>query len=266
MKTYLDNLKDDELLTLGKVFRTKKPFNHLIIDNFLEHDIALEIAKEFPKFDEDFWYSYENPLEIKKASNDWNQFGALTYQYFKHILSDEFSKKISLLLSEDGSIQLTPDIGLHGGGFHTHKSGGRLNPHLDYSIHPKLLLQRKINIILYINPLWKPEYGGSLGLWSDINGQPNQIEEKVDCIFNRALIFDTTQNSWHGICEDINAEFDLTRNSLAAYYLTNPPLGTDERMKVKYAPREDQKGDENIEKLINKRQSMDEFKNVYRTQ
>jgi Rps23 Pro-64 3,4-dihydroxylase Tpa1-like proline 4-hydroxylase len=264
MMTIIDNLDHEELKKLGEKFRSNKPFNHIVLDNFLDEADAISIAKEFPTFNNDCWYAYENPLEIKKATNNWNHFGINTYNYFTHILSESFIQKLESLLSSDGSIHLYPDMGLHGGGLHSHRSGGRLNPHLDYSIHPKLFLQRKINIILYINPEWKANYGGTLGLWSDVNGQPDKLDKKVDTLFNRALIFDTTQNSWHGICEEINSEFDLTRNSLATYYLTIPASGADQRMKVKYAPREDQKGDPNIEELIEKRQSMSDFQNVYR--
>jgi Rps23 Pro-64 3,4-dihydroxylase Tpa1-like proline 4-hydroxylase len=264
MMTFLDKLTPQELKELGEKFRGNKPYNHIVIDNFLDDNDAYKIAEEFPEFEDSCWYSYENPLEIKKATNNWNHFGPNTYNYFSHILSDAFTNKLSVLLSENNRIQLSPDKGLHGGGLHSHKNGGRLNPHLDYSIHPKLFLQRKINIILYINPNWKAQYGGTLGLWSDMDGQPNKLVHKVDTLFNRALIFDTTQNSWHGICEEINSENNLTRNSLATYYLTNPMNNADPRMKVKYAPREDQKGDPTIEELIEKRQSMLEFQKVYR--
>ena len=266
MLTILDKLDSVELKKMGETFRTNGPFNHIVIDNFLDHNDALAIASEFPDFDNDCWYAYENPLEIKKATNNWNHFGTNTYNFFSHILSDAFTKKLDVLLSDDNSIHLVPDIGLHGGGLHSHKNGGRLNPHLDYSIHPKLFLQRKVNIILYINPEWKANFGGTLGLWSDKNGQPSELVHKVETLFNRALIFDTTQNSWHGICEEINSEFDLTRNSLATYYLTKPATDADPRMKVKYAPREDQKGDPGIEELIVKRQSMSDFQNVYRVE
>ena len=265
LKTYLDHLDQNEIINLGKSFKNNKPFNHIIIDNFLSAEDALIIANEFPSFDDEFWFSYNNPLEIKKASNDWNHFGCKTYEYFKHILSESFCNKLNLLFDEEDDVKLTPDVGLHGGGYHCHKNGGRLNPHLDYSIHPKLFLQRKVNIILYINPEWKPEFGGALGLWSDNNGQPDELIHKVDCIFNRALIFDTTQNSWHGICNEINAPKDITRNSLATYYLISPDKKADPRMKVRYAPREDQKGDDSIKDLIEKRQSMSDFQNVYRT-
>jgi Rps23 Pro-64 3,4-dihydroxylase Tpa1-like proline 4-hydroxylase len=51
------------------------------------------------------------------------------------------------------------------GGLHTHARGGKLNVHLDYDIHPKLELQRYLNLIIYLTPGWKPEWGGGLGMW-----------------------------------------------------------------------------------------------------
>lgn len=256
--TSIEELDSNEL---RNKFLDSKPFNHLVIDNFLTPYIANKIANEFPSFDDDFWYSYNNPLEIKKASNNWNVFSNFTYSYFIKVLSEEFNS----LLEKIVGCRLYPDIGLHGGGLHTHANGGRLNPHLDYSIHPKLNLQRKLNLILYVNPLWKPEYGGNLGLWdTNEDGSPNKLVHEIDCVFNRAVIFDTTQNSWHGISKEINAPRGLNRNSLAVYYLTDKPEGADQRMKVKYAPREDQKNNPEIEDLILKRQSMEGFKSSYR--
>ena len=66
-----------------------------------------------------------------------------------------------------GSDVLISDPGLNGGGWHIHKQGGKLNTHLDYSLHPKLVLQRKINIIIYLNSCWKKNWGGNLGLWGN---------------------------------------------------------------------------------------------------
>ena len=264
MKTFLDNLSDTELDELSKQFREAKPFNYLVMDNFLNENDANIIASEFPGFDESFWYNYENPLEIKKASNNWNMFPEKTYQFFQHVLSSHFNSRLEKLVGGPVEIKLFPDVGLHGGGFHTHKAGGKLNPHLDYSIHPKLGKQRKINLILYIAPNWKPEYGGAFGLWdhNEETGGPGPINKVVDCLFNRAVIFDTTQNSWHGICNDITSG-ELTRNSLATYYLVEPIGKVDPRMKVRYAPTEDQKNNKEIEDLIQQRQSMATFDQVY---
>jgi Rps23 Pro-64 3,4-dihydroxylase Tpa1-like proline 4-hydroxylase len=265
MNTFLDNISHSQLEELSSQFRESKPFNYLVLDNFLSEEDAEQIANEFPSFEEDFWYNYENPLEIKKASNNWNLFPEKTYQFFQHVLSPKFNYRLERLVGGPVEIKLYPDVGLHGGGFHTHKAGGKLNPHLDYSIHPKLGKQRKINLILYIAKDWKPEYGGAFGLWNhnDETGRPGTLEKTVDCLFNRAVIFDTTQNSWHGICNEINSG-DRTRNSLATYYLAEPVGDADKRMKVKYAPTEDQKDNKEIEDLIEQRQSMATFDKVYR--
>jgi Rps23 Pro-64 3,4-dihydroxylase Tpa1-like proline 4-hydroxylase len=265
MITKLDKLTLSELEVLSEDFRSSEPFNYIVLDNFLEEDTALQIAKEFPNFEDPNWYSYENALEIKKATNNWNVFGPTTYQFFTHVLSDEFTEKIEKLITGDFNKSIISDIGLHGGGFHSHKSGGKLNPHLDYSIHPKNKKERVANLIVYINPNWKSEYGGKFGLWSHDSetSNPGELSKSVDCIFNRAVIFNTTQNSWHGICDELQSPEGITRNSLATYYLREPSSSADSRMKVRYAPTGDQIGDPNIEDLIKARLSNESFSSVY---
>ena len=99
----------------------------------------------FFDYDSAKWHVYSNAIEEKKTCNIWNEFNGHLYKYFSEINSAAFVEK----LSEFTGINLVPDNGLHGGGLHIHSGGGNLNPHLDYSIHPKLGLQRKINIIYY---------------------------------------------------------------------------------------------------------------------
>ena len=133
--------------------------------------------------------------------------------------------------------------------------GGKLNIHLDYSIHPKLKLQRKLNLILYLSEDWNISWGGSLEFWShnqELN-RPNQREVTIENIFNRAVIFDTTQNSWHGFPNPLTCPEDKYRKSIAVYYLTDPPEGTDSRLRALYAPTKDQENDANILSLIQKR-------------
>jgi len=109
-------------------------------------------------------------------------------------------------------------------------------------------------------------YGGNLGLWeSNPDGSPSKLVGDIECIFNRAIIFDTTQDSWHGITKEITSPDGINRNSLAVYYLTDKPNNVDPRMKVKYAHREDQKNNPEIDDLILKRQSMEDFKSSYVT-
>jgi hypothetical protein len=146
--------------------------------------------------------------------------------------------------------------------------GGNLNPHLDYSIHPKIGLQRKINIIIYISSTLTEEHGGHLGLWES-DSQKNSLGNLITSIqpkFNRAVLFDTTQNSWHGMCTPLNQPEGIFRKSLAVYYLTAPPPHTDKRERALFAAREDQKGDKDIEELIKKRADSLLFSEAYRSE
>ena len=107
------------------------PFYHHIIDEFLDKEQAIKISQEFPEYNSNYWFSYNNPLENKKSCNNWYAFGTETYKTFAYLNSPEF---ISKLQEITGIEKLYPDIGLHGGGLHIHGRGGKLNVHLDYSI------------------------------------------------------------------------------------------------------------------------------------
>ena len=228
------------------------PFYNSIIDNFLDEQRAKTISQEFPDYHSDVWYCYNNPLENKKTCNNWYHFGAETYKLLSYLNSREF---ITQLQRITGIQRLYPDIGLHGGGLHIHGRGGKLNVHLDYSIHPKLKLQRKLNLILYLSENWDSLWGGGLELWSH-NKETNKPDNKVvtiDNIFNRAVLFDTTQNSWHGFPTPLTCPEGIYRKSIAVYYLTDPPEGVDPRPRALYAPTKEQENDLNILTLIEER-------------
>jgi hypothetical protein len=228
------------------------PFYHHILDNFLDIEKAKIISKEFPDYHSPVWFEYNNPLEVKRTCNNWYYFGIETYRLFSYLNSPiyiEYLKKIT------GIKNLYPDIGLHGGGLHMMGTGGKLNIHLDYSLHPKLKLQRKLNLILYLTEDWDSKWGGNLELWSH-NSQtkkPNKKIVTVDNIFNRAVLFDTTQNSWHGFPEPITCPENTYRRSLAVYYLTDPPEKTDTRLRALYAPTKEQENNPEILRLIEER-------------
>jgi hypothetical protein len=220
------------------------PFWHCIVDDFFYE--PHKIAAEFPAVDDPCWFRYDNPLEIKQTCNDWHKFGPNLYKTFSHLLSPEFTA----FLESATETELTPDVGLHGGGLHQHGRGGKLNVHLDYNIHPKLHLQRRLNLIVYLTPDWQPEWGGGLGLYKD----SRTLAKTIDPVFNRAVIFDT-RGSWHGLPSPINCPEGVTRNSLAVYYLCEPEGITDNRSRALFAPTVDQEGDRRVLDLIRVRSS-----------
>ncbi len=240
------------------------PFNHVVIDNFFNEESAVALSKEFLAWDDPLWNHYNNPIEKKKTMNAYDKFKINTYQAFFELGSTEILSNLDRLLCSSG---LYFDAGLNGGGQHSYPAGCNLNAHLDYSLHPKLGLERILNIIIYLTPGWKPEYNGGLELWTHdtVNMQPGECVKVLENKFNRAVIFQTNQNSWHsvGIHQKVNYPEGVYRNSLAAYYLTDPSLETDSRGKALFAPSETQKGNAEILNLIKKRSNIYAASDVY---
>lgn len=244
-------------------FGKKPPFDYVVIDDFFREEFANELSNEFPGNEPGIWYEYDNPIEVKSVCNNWNLFPAKTYSTFAFFNSEDWLKYLSLKLTNGR--KLYADSGLTGGGWHTHKRGGKLNPHLDYSLHPKLGMQRKLNIIIYLNPNWKEEWGGALGFWDNKSAEkPGDLVVSVWNKFNRAVIFDTTQNSWHGLPEPLACPENEVRKSLAAYFLCQPPQDVDTRGKALFAPTKEQENNEEILKLIKERSSVENAASVYK--
>jgi hypothetical protein len=256
----LNNHNWDEI---QRQFLSAGPFNHVVIDNFWQDDFAKQLAGEFPAYDDPTWHGhYHNAIEDKKICNRWDSFPSATYQAFSY-LTNEFNAIMKFMIRDEN---LRPDQGLHGGGWHAHTKGGKNNIHLDYSIHPKLKLQRKLNIIIYMTPEWKPEWNGGLELWdhNHLTNGPNQCVKTVDNKFNRAIIFDTTQNSWHGLPVELACPVGTVRQSLAVYYVTKPEENADPRGKALFAPYKEQAQDPEVLDLIKKRSNVDQAAGVYK--
>ena len=237
-------------------FLESQPFNHVIIDNFFKEEVANSIAESFYHHDDPAWtVAYNNPVENKKACSHWDKFPAPIYSALFYLCSEQFT---SFIKSVTGNNIVIADYGLHGGGMHSHNRGGKLNIHKDYSIHPKLNLMRNYNLIIYMTPDWDPSWGGGLELWShdEETQQPKECVTVVENKFNRAVLFDTTQNSWHGLPEALTCPEGVSRRSLATYYLSYINNKAESRKRALYAPYGDQKNDPNITEFCKKRSGL----------
>lgn len=224
------------------------PFPHLVLDNFFDDELAHQLASDFPPYDSPVWHTYDNAIEVKKTLNNWHFFTPNLYKFFDDINSRECIRLFERLTH----CTLYPDPGLHGAGLHIHGAGGKLNTHLDYSIHPKLGLERRLNLIVYLNPDWQESWGGALGFWRDDNGRPGELVKSIAPVFNRAVLFDTT-NAWHGLPEPIKCPPGQFRKSVAVYYLCEPREGAADRNRALFAPTEAQAGDREVLELIERR-------------
>ena len=243
-------------------FKTAKPFNYLVIDDFFPDDMAIKLSEEFPDFENSLWHLYNNAIEYKKTCNIWNFFPSNTYQAFSDLCSESFVGELENLTES----KLYPDTGLHGGGWHIHSKGGKLNVHLDYNLHPKLTgKQRKLNLIVYMTPDWDSSWGGGLELWShcDVTNSPKELVTTIENRFNRAVIFDTTQNSWHGLPCSLNCPENIYRKSIATYYLQDADTNAVNRQRALFAPYKDQINDSNVLDLIQQRSDSQNYAKSY---
>lgn len=113
---------------------------------------------------------------------------------------------------------LIPDPYFTGGGVHQIERGGHLGVHADFNVYERLRLDRRLNLLLYLNRDWQEEWGGHLELW---NSGMTTCERRVLPIFNRCVIFSTTDSSYHGHPDPLRCPPHRTRRSLATYYYSN---------------------------------------------
>lgn len=235
---------------LSEEFLYSQPFNHVVIDNFFEETEALNIYNSMPDYD-GVDIKYHNLIEIKGAEQSWYKFTPQVYSALHKLCNRSFVDNLRIITNQP---ELDADYGLHGAGIHILKKDSYLNVHQDYIIHPKLLMKRKLNLIVYMTPNWEESWGGCLELWSNdrTTNQPDKCIKKIVPMFNRAVIFDTTQNSWHGVPGPISPPDGVYRKSLAMYYLI-PTDDVGGRKKAMFSPRENQKDNKEVLDFIKKR-------------
>tara|TARA_R110000868_G_scaffold402008_1_gene677931 strand:- start:10137 stop:10883 length:747 start_codon:yes stop_codon:yes gene_type:complete len=219
-------------LEIGKHLKSTyvlaKPYPHIIFDDFIPKDLAKQCYNNMTTFNS---WGYDNMLgyseelrtsQINKyftPSHDdslkdielempvvWK-----TLQYFN---SPTFLKFLSNLTGID---DLIADEKFSGGGCHMIKNGGRLEIHSDYNKHHATGMYRRVNLLLYLTPNWTTKHGGHLELW---NKDPLTHVKSILPSFNRAVIFNTTDDALHGHPNPLDISEDEARYSIALYYFT----------------------------------------------
>ena len=198
---------------LKESFLNASPFEHIVIDNFLDEKYANELYELFPE-SFDGWYKYENPIEFKFTYDNINCLDEKMKNFFYYLSSD---KMIDIFRKITNIHDLTYDEYLHGAGLHCHPRYGKLNIHLDYEKHPFSGKERRLNVIYFLSKNWNNQWKGQNELW---NKEATYCVKKTDVIFNRAIIFKTNDISWHGLPETILCPKNQYRKSLAFYYLS----------------------------------------------
>jgi len=217
--THMSLFEADRYRSLGEqhatAYSSAEPFPHIVIDDFLPPEVCEGVLAEFPRADQIDWMRFDRHHSKKLATKGDNQFGPAT----RHLMHD-FSAAACLQFLEalTGIAGLMPDPYFEGGGLHQIEPGGFLKVHADFNHHRKLRLDRRINLIVYFNQDWREDYNGHLELW---NRDMTQSVKKILPVFNRCVVFSTTDWSYHGHPEKLTCPAGRTRKSLALYYYTN---------------------------------------------
>jgi len=203
---------DKDLSSSSEEFQGAEPFDHVVVDNFLQPEIADLLAKNFPGLGDVEWWMYDNPLERKYAFDKVQNLDEVFVRIFEYFNSSDFIDQLKKLSGLDS---LIPDLTHRGGGLHMIGRGGKLDVHEDFNIHRDLKALRKLNLIVYLNEDWQESWGGHLEIW---NPEMTQLHKSVLPVHNRAVIFRTDQSSNHGHPHPLSCPENKFRKSLAVYY------------------------------------------------
>lgn len=200
-------------------YKSAQPFAHIAIDDFLPPGIPELCLAHFPSCSA-AESVYDRDQERLKRSYSPDTLASSVRQLFYGFNSQPFIRVVENITGISG---LIPDPYFLGGGFHEIAQGGHLSVHADFNHHRRLNLERRVNMLIYLNEDWTDAYGGQLELWDD---------EMTRCVqsyvpnFNRCVVFNTTSTSNHGNPNPVNHPRGLPRRSIALYYYTATWDGT----------------------------------------
>ncbi|MGD1848172.1 MAG: 2OG-Fe(II) oxygenase [Salibacteraceae bacterium] len=210
LKRWNKRLGDDK-----KRYHSEPPYPHISLEDFLEEWAAEKALGEFPRVQDQGWIHYVHVNEKKHGLNKLELLPPFIQEVVKALNTPEFCTYLSELT---GIPNLLPDDTFEGGGLHQSMRGGFLNIHADFTVHPhKRNWRRRVNLLVYLNKDWQPEFGGDLELW---DRQMKACVQKISPIYNRAVIFNTDEDSYHGLPEPLMCPEGESRKSIALYYFT----------------------------------------------
>ncbi|QNN67136.1 2OG-Fe(II) oxygenase [Sphingomonas lutea] len=217
--------KEDESRKAGRAladdYRNASPFPHVVIDDFLDADVLRAVASAYPSTVDRKHFDREQERLKYQFHADEAESGIV-----RNLLAELNGRAFLGFLEEMTGIRgLISDPYLVGGGLHLTRRGGHLGVHADFNVHEPMKVERRLNLLIYLNDDWDQAYGGALELW---DRAMQRCEKKVDPVLGRAVIFSTNLDSYHGHPDPLDCPPERDRRSIATYYYTALPVQPDE--------------------------------------
>ena len=200
------------ITALRKSFDNAEPYRFVVIEDFFTEEVASKLYENFPDIDT-LNVKRKSLNEDKSEDYHFDRWDPIFSEVREVIKSEEWYKIMTQITGVEG-LKTTMDA--LGSGVHQGKNGSYVDVHVDVNMNPKANLWRRVNLLIYLNKNWKPEYGGDLEVWDK---DMKKCYQKLSPTFNRALIFYTDDNSPHGYSK-INVPEGESRKSFYTYYYT----------------------------------------------
>jgi Rps23 Pro-64 3,4-dihydroxylase Tpa1-like proline 4-hydroxylase len=203
---------------LADRYQSAKPFPHITIDELLDPALLRALVREFPSTDgKNFFDRDQERLKFQFRPHE------IAGPHLRNFLMELNSNALLGFMEEmTGITGLIPDPYYLGGGLHETKAGGRLGIHADFNVHKMMKLERRLNLLIYLNDDWPESYGGNLELWDQ---KMRRRQVSISPVIGRAVLFNTSLDSFHGQPEPVTCPPDRARRSIATYYYTVPRGG-----------------------------------------
>lgn len=172
------------------------------------------------------WVYYDNDCEKNKRTTIENV-GDIWAMMISILQSNRF---VETLKDITGVTSLQSDDSLHGAGCHITYPEGWLQPHLDYALHPKKALERRISLVLFLNPVWDERWGGRLEFLDDSMAAQSAFYPAK----GRIVLWEASDIAFHGVQK--LASDATQRVTMVSYYLADPRPNTT-RKRALFVPK-----------------------------
>lgn len=194
-------------------YQAARPYPHICIDNFLPPQVLTRVRDDLATLPEPE-SAFDNARERLKSSYLPERLPDYTRALFYAMNARGF---ITFLEELTGIKGLIPDPYFMGAGIHRVANGGHLDIHADFNVHTVMKVERRLNVLIYLNPDWHADWGGSFEIWDKAMTQ--KLESFVP-LFNRMVCFSTGSDTFHGNPETVANPNGDPRLSIAMYYYT----------------------------------------------